>query len=272
LRRGARYKRVGGAGAATTPKSDAFARFESYVRERQDRSVAALAEVEPTPFARKDWTRAEGGGGHMATVRGEVIEKGAVLVSSVSGAASPLTQKPFRAAGLSLILHPASPHAPTVHMNVRRFEEPDDGWWGGGMDLTPLGVRHEADVEQFHGVLRKALGARYEAGKAEAARYFYVPHRQRERGAGGVFYDHVRDAEGEALVRAIGDAFLDAYLPILRARGRAPSTEAERDQQLRDRGVYVEFNLLYDRGTRFGFQSGGNPEAILSSLPPLVRW
>lgn len=252
-------------------KSEAFARFEQYVRALQDRIVDALAEIEPEPFERKDWTRAEGGGGHMATVRGEVIEKGAVLVSSVHGPSNPLTQRPFRAAGLSLILHPANPHAPTVHMNVRRFEETEDAWWGGGMDLTPMGVWHADDVEHFHAALRAALGERYEAGRKGADEYFFVPHRQRARGAGGVFYDHIREPD-DGLVRAIGDAFLEAYLPILQERAGQPTTVDEREKQLKDRGVYVEFNLLYDRGTRFGFQSGGNPEAILASLPPLVRW
>lgn len=256
---------------ALNPRTETFARFESYTRALQHRIVGALSEVESAPFERKDWTRPEGGGGHMATIRGEIIEKGAVLVSSVHGATSPLTQKPFRAAGLSLIIHPMNPHAPTVHLNIRRFEEAGDAWWGGGMDITPMGVRHEEDVEHFHAVLKKELGEDYEAGKVEADRYFYVPHRHRPRGAGGVFFDHVHEPT-DKLARNIGDHFLDAYLPILRERARAPYTEAEREQQLKERGVYVEFNLLYDQGTRFGFQSGGNPDAILSSLPPLVRW
>lgn len=256
---------------ALIPRSDTFLRFERYTRELQERIVQSLGEVEHAPFERKDWARAEGGGGQMATVRGAVVEKGAVLVSSVHGASNPLTQKPFRAAGLSLIVHPANPHAPTVHLNVRRFEEPGDAWWGGGMDVTPMGVRHGEDVEHFHAILKKALGEHYDAGKAEADRYFYVPHRHRARGAGGVFYDHVRDPTDQ-MARAIGDHFLGAYLPILERRAHEPFTEAQREQQLKDRGVYVEFNLLYDRGTRFGFQSGGDPEAILASLPPLVRW
>ena len=262
--------------AVSHEKSPLFRAFEDHGRALQDRIVAGLGEVEPTPFARKDWVRAEGGGGHMATVRGGVIEKGAVLWSSVSGQSNPLTGKPFHATGVSLIVHPASPHAATVHMNVRRFEHADGtGWWGGGADLTPMGVRHEEDVDHFHGALRKATGARYLEGKEEADRYFFVPHRGRARGAGGVFYDHLdtgRPEEDFAFVRAVGDAFLDAYLPILRRRHAQPSTPEEREAQLVARGVYVEFNLLYDRGTRFGFQSGGNPEAILSSLPPLARW
>ena len=255
----------------TRPASPEHEAFLAYARGLQERIVAGLAEVEPAPFEAKEWTRPEGGGGRMRVVRGEVIEKGAVLTSAVHGESNPLTGKPFHAGGLSLILHPASPHAPTVHLNVRHFDEEGGGWWGGGMDLTPMGVRHEEDVERFHATLRDALGARYDEGKAEADRYFHVPHRQRARGAGGVFYDHVTQ-DGFALARAIGDRFLDAYLPILARRGRMPATPQERERQLQERGVYVEFNLLYDRGTRFGFQSGGNPEAILMSLPPLVRW
>ena len=160
---------------ALSAKPPHFVDMERYVRALQDRIVHALGQVEPTPFERKDWTRPEGakraegssaptyvgGGGHMATVRGAVIEKGAVLFSSVSGPTNPLTGKPFFATGLSLILHPANPHAPTVHMNVRRFEQADGtGWWGGGADLTPMGVRHEEDVEHFHATLKKALGER----------------------------------------------------------------------------------------------------------------
>lgn len=256
----------------TTPAHQAFV---AYVRDLQEDIVRSLAAAEPAPFERKAWTRPEGGGGRMWVVRGPVIEKGAVLTSAVWGESNPLTGKPFRAAGLSLILHPANPHAPTVHLNVRHFHEEGGGWWGGGMDLTPLGVHHTEDAARFHDVLRKALGEAYDAGKAEADRYFFVPHRQRARGAGGVFYDHVAtgdDAADFAFVRRIGDAFLDAYLPLLLRRKDHPFTEEDRDAQLRERGVYVEFNLLYDKGTRFGFQSGGNPEAILSSLPPLVRW
>jgi coproporphyrinogen III oxidase len=253
------------------PKSHTFTAFESYMCELQDRIVRALGKMEPAPFERKDWTRPEGGGGHMAIVRGDVIEKGAVLTSSVHGETNPITNKPFRAAGLSLILHPKNPHAPTVHLNVRRFEEETQAWWGGGTDLTPMGVRHEEDVEHFHHVLHKSLSGLYADGKAEADRYFFVPHRNRARGAGGVFYDHVTD-ETPTLVHTVGDLFLDAYQPILERRARAPATPEERELQLNDRGVYVEFNLLYDRGTRFGFQSRGNPDAILASLPPVVRW
>lgn len=247
--------------------------FHGYVDSLQQRITKALAAVDGTPFVFKKWIRAEGGGGTMALLRdGPVLEKGACHVSKVSGPSNPLTGQPFRAAGISVILHPRNPNAPTVHMNVRRFEQADGSWWGGGTDLTPMGVRHESDVQHFHSVLAKHLGERYEAGRDEAERYFHVPHRGRPRGAGGVFYDHVPDADGRPVVAAVGDSFLDAYLPVLEKRHGMPSNDAQRIQQLEARGIYAEFNLLYDRGTRFGLQSGGNIEAILSSLPPLVRW
>ncbi len=259
----------------TLPKSAAFVAFEGYVRDLQKTITDALAKVEGAPFTFTPWERPGGGGGTMGVLRGERLEKAAVNVSSVSGDTNPLTNQPFHATGLSLIVHPRNPHAATVHMNVRRFEEATQSWWGGGTDLTPLGVHHPEDAEHFHAILARACGERYQEGKAEADRYFYVPHRHRPRGAGGVFYDHLDapDVETEgAFIRRIGDAFLDAYLPILSRRVDTPTTDAEREAQLTERGIYVEFNLLYDRGTRFGFQSGGNPDAILASLPPLVRW
>lgn len=252
-------------------RSETFSRFESYTRELQEKIVAGLGELEVAPFLMKEWTREQGGGGRMATVRGEVIEKGAVLVSSVHGSNNPITGKPFRAAGLSLIIHPRNPNAASVHMNVRRFEEEGDAWWGGGADISPMGAQHADDVEHFHGALKDALAERYQRGCAEADKYFFVPHRHRPRGAGGVFYDQERNAD-DRLVRALGDTFLAAYRPILARRARMAFTEEDRTRQLRERGIYVEFNLLWDRGTRFGFQSGGNPEAILASLPPVASW
>jgi coproporphyrinogen III oxidase len=249
------------------------AAFHAYIDGLQATLTKTLADLDGTPFTFEAWQRREGGGGRMAMLRGgRILEKGACHVSKVHGGSNPLTGRPFHAAGLSLILHPANPHAPAVHLNVRRFEQEDTSWWGGGMDLTPMGVRHEEDVRAFHAVLQERLGHRYESGRLQAERYFQVPHRGRARGAGGVFFDHVADDEGAALVRDIGDAFLPAYVPMLERRAAQPFGPVDRQAQERDRGVYVEFNLLYDRGTRFGLESGGNVEAILSSLPPVARW
>lgn len=260
----------------TVQPSPAMVEFQAYLDRLQSTITKAISQEDGTPFQFKDWVRPEGGGGRMATLRdGPVVEKGACHVSKVWGASNPLSGKPFRAAGLSLILHPRNPHAATVHLNVRRFEEDSGGWWGGGMDLTPLGFRHEEDVNHFHGVLANRLGDRYPAGRAEAERYFHVPHRARNRGAGGVFYDHLASDDVDqdrAFIESIGETFLEAYLPILARRKAEAFTDVDRERQLTERGIYVEFNLLYDKGTRFGFQSGGNIEAILSSLPPLVRW
>jgi coproporphyrinogen III oxidase len=259
----------------TIQPSAAMVAFHGYLDRLQHTLTQAVSQEDGTPFEFKDWIRPEGGGGRMAMLRdGPVVEKGACHVSKVWGSSNPLSGQPFCAAGLSLILHPRNPNCATVHMNVRRFEERTGGWWGGGMDLTPLGIRHEPDVQHFHEVLANRLGRRYPAGRAEAERYFHVPHRARNRGAGGVFYDRIDSGDVEsdgAFIQTLGNAFLDAYRPLL-ARRNEPFTDADRDRQLTERGIYVEFNLLYDKGTRFGFQSGGNVEAILSSLPPLVRW
>jgi coproporphyrinogen III oxidase len=256
---------------AVTPPSAAFVAFEAYVRALRTRILDALREVEPAPAEETHWARSAGGGGLITTLRGTTLEKGALLTSSVHGPSNPLTGQPFQAAGLSLILHPSNPNAPAVHMNLRRFEERSDAWYGAVLDLNPMGIRHPEDVEHFHETLRRTLGHDYERGQQEADAYFFVPHRGRPRGAGGVFYDRIREDDA-GLVPTVGDAFLDAYLPLLRRRHAQPFVVADRERQLKDRGTYVEFNLLHDRGTRFGFQSGGNPDAILASLPPLASW
>lgn len=252
-----------------------MARFEADILVLQERVGAALEGMDGVRFETQEWQRPAGGGGRMGFLRGHRVEKAACHVSRVWGDQNPLTGRPFRAAGLSLILHPRSPHAPSVHLNVRRFEEQEQAWWGGGIDLTPLGIHHDEDVAYFHDALQQGLGRRYEAGRRAAEDYFLLPHRGRARGAGGVFYDHLSDldVEGERrFVMSVAERFFDAYLPILRRRADAEWTEDERRRQCEERGLYVEFNLLYDRGTRFGLESGGNVEAILSSLPPEVHW
>ena len=188
-----------------------------------------------------------------------------------------LAGKPFFATGVSLVLHPRNPFVPVVHMNVRYLEAGDIAWFGGGMDLTPCKPFSE-DTQHFHGVLKQACdkhGAdRYPRFSQWAREYFYLAHRQSERGVGGVVVDYLRKdrAADFAFVRDIGDSFLPAYQPLVERRRDTPSGDLEREEQLRWRGRYVEFNLLYDRGTIFGLKTGGNVEAIFMSLPPLVAW
>jgi coproporphyrinogen III oxidase len=188
-----------------------------------------------------------------------------------------LAGKPFFATGVSLVVHPRSPWVPVVHLNVRYLEVGEAAWFGGGADLTPCRPFPE-DTAHFHGVLQQCCNkhdARYYPRFSRWARdYFFLPHRGSERGVGGIFFDYLRDdaARFWPLVRGVGDAFLEAYAPIVERRRDQPFTEAEREEQLRWRGRYVEFNLLYDRGTIFGLRTGGNLEAIFMSLPPLVAW
>ena len=183
----------------------------------------------------------------------------------------------FRATGISLVLHPASPMVPTVHANYRRIERGDHGWFGGGADLTPY-LLFDEDAEHFHRVHADVCGrhavADHAAWKRWCDEYFYLPHRQEHRGVGGIFFDHVADDTDAmfAFVTDAGDAFCDAYLPIVRRRMHEPWDDADRDHQLIRRGRYVEFNLVYDRGTVFGLRTGGNIESILMSLPDPVRW
>lgn len=230
----------------------------------------------------------------MVLEGGRAIEKGAVHFSLVHGEMSenfakelPGSSRQFFATGISLILHPRSPHAPTTHANFRYLEKGDGiAWYGGGADLTPY-VLYEEDAVHFHRVLRDACQRHavmpYARAKKHCDEYFYLPHRQETRGIGGVFFDYLGldgDPRGtpadldqvERFVSDLGGSFLDAYAPILERRKAAPYTDAERDWQLHRRGRYVEFNLLYDRGTIFGLRTNGRVESILSSLPSEVRW
>ncbi len=220
----------------------------------------------------------ERGGVNFSRVRGDR------LPPSASAARPELAGRGFEALGVSLVLHPRNPYCPTAHMNVRLFTTGGDDpvwWFGGGMDLTPY-YGFEEDARHFHRTCKAALdpyGAELHARyKAWCDRYFFLKHRNEPRGVGGIFFDDLNEA-GEAgfercfaLVRSVGDSFLDAYLPIVARRRDIPYAERERDFQAQRRGRYVEFNLVYDRGTLFGLQSGGRTEAILMSLPPLVKW
>ena len=247
----------------------------------------------PAKFTQKPWTRATGSGGGVGGFLsgGRLFEKIGVHTSSANGMLSPEmaknlpgggTQLDYVSTSISLIIHPRSPRVPTVHMNTR-YLSTAQGWFGGGADLTPLVAdqrRQDApDAALFHAAMKRACDAHdpafYDKFKAWADTYFFLPHRGTARGIGGIFYDHLNTGSFEndfAFTRDVGSAFLDVYPKIVRKRMMEPWTQAERDEQLACRGLYVEFNLLYDKGTMFGLQTGGNIETILSSMPPMVSW
>jgi len=265
----------------------------AYFTGLQSRIVAGLEAIDGAPFRRDEWTRAEGGGGVSRLIEdGAVLERGGVLFSRVTGDRLPpsataqrpeLAGRAWEAMGVSLVLHPRNPYAPTVHLNVRYFAARKEGgdtlwWFGGGMDLTPY-YGFAEDAVHFHRACRDALAPFGEGMHARCKKwcddYFFVKHRGEPRGVGGIFFDDLNDGGFErcfALTRAVGDRFLDAYAPILVRRKDTPYGERERDFQAYRRGRYVEFNLVWDRGTLFGLQSNGRTEAILLSLPPIVKW
>jgi coproporphyrinogen III oxidase len=239
----------------------------------------------PGRFERKPWERPGGGGGVMAVMRGRVFEKVGVNVSTVWGEFAPefraqipgATENPgFWASGVSLVAHLHSPHVPPAHMNTRHVRT-SKHWFGGGADLNPI-YPNDEDTVAFHARLRRACATldavAYARYKKWADEYFFIPHRGEARGVGGIFYDYL---EGDfdrllSFTREVGTAFLDVYPRLIRRHLREPWTAAERAHQLERRGRYAEFNLLYDRGTQFGLKTGGNPEAILMSLPPVASW
>jgi len=265
----------------------------SYFLDLQQRIVAGLEETTGESFAQDTWSRDEGGGGISRFVEnGAALERGGVLFSHVTGKQLPasatahrpeLAGRSWEALGVSLVLHPRNPYAPIVHLNVRFFvaqrADAQPVWWfGGGLDLTPC-YGFTEDAVHFHRECRAALAPfgddvhpRY---KRWCDEYFVLKHRQEPRGIGGVFYDDLNDGGFDrcfALTRSIGEHFLPAYGPILARRSRTPFGDRERDFQLYRRGRYVEFNLVWDRGTLFGLQSNGRTETILLSLPPLAQW
>lgn len=253
-----------------------------FLKNLRDSIIAEFETLESTArFERKAWQHPSGGGGEMSTIRGDVFEKAAVNWSAVTGTTFPGSdgQGPFFATGVSLITHMRNPHAPTVHMNVRYIETTDRFWFGGGYDLTPMGFSYEEDTRHFHSVAKKTLDQfdphLYVQFSSQAKEYFFVPHRKKERGVGGIFFDHFNTGNFErdlSLWQAVGTTFIDAIMPIYRRRIETPYTELDKEAQQKLRAHYVEFNLLYDRGTKFGFLSGGNPEAILCSMPPTAQW
>lgn len=272
---------------------NAFERVRAYLTDLQDRICAAVeAEDGRARFTEDLWQRAEGGGGRTRILRdGAVFEQAGIGFSDVSGTRLPpsasanrpeLAGASWRATGVSLVFHPLNPYLPTTHANVRYFSAERDGeqvaaWFGGGFDLTPF-YPFEDDVRHWHQVAHDLCApfgeARYAAHKRWCDEYFFLRHRNETRGVGGLFFDDLHDdfERDFAYLRAVGDGFLDAYLPIVTRRKDLAYGEREREFQLYRRGRYVEFNLVYDRGTLFGLQSGGRSESILMSLPPRVRW
>lgn len=254
----------------------------AFLKELRNTIVSQFESFEHScRFERKNWSHHTGGGGEMSVLRGDVFEKAAVNWSGVSGDTFPMADAsgPFFATGVSLITHMANPHAPTVHMNIRYIETADKRWLGGGYDMTPMGFSYPDDTAHFHNVAKGALDPfghhLYELFSRQAREYFYIPHRKKERGVGGIFFDHYNTGDFDkdlAMWKTVGNTFLDTIIPIYKVRAAQPYTTADRDKQLEMRAHYVEFNLMYDRGTKFGFQSGGNPEAILCSMPPLAKW
>ena len=259
-----------------------------FLTELQARIVAALETADGASFRTDAWQRAEGGGGVTRILEeGGVFERAGVNVSRVQGIALPpsatasrpqLAGRPYDAVGLSLVLHPRNPYCPTVHMNVRFFSAGDAWWFGGGMDLTPY-YGFADDARHFHAACRDALAPfgteYYPRYKRWCDEYFRLRHRGEPRGIGGIFYDDLADRDFDhcfALTRSVGEHFLPAYVPILERRKSASYGERERAFQAYRRGRYVEFNLVYDRGTLFGLQSGGRTESILMSLPPAAAW
>lgn len=268
---------------------------KDYLLDLQQRICTALEGEDEVRFREDAWTRTEGGGGRTRVLEeGQVLEKAGINFSHVHGAKLPASatataQRPelagcgFEAMGVSLVIHPRNPYVPTSHANVRFFlaqrpDHPPVWWFGGGFDLTPY-YGFVEDVRHWHRTARTAcapFGTEvYPRFKAWCDEYFYLRHRQEPRGVGGLFFDDLNAwgfDRSFAFLRAVGDAYLPAYLPILQRRKAMPYGERERAFQEYRRGRYVEFNLVYDRGTLFGLQSGGRSESILMSLPPRVRW
>ncbi len=274
-----------------------IATVKEYLLDLQDRITTTIGAVDGSAFVVDRWKKAKAeplqGNGITQILEGGVVferagcgyshVRGAKLPPSATAARPELAGAPFEALGLSLVFHPLNPYAPTVHMNIRMLTATAAGnervfWFGGGMDLTPY-YGFDDDAVHFHTVCRDTLQPfgvdKYPKYKAWCDEYFYVKHRDEPRGIGGIFFDDFTEGgfdNGLALIQAVGDSFLDAYLPILSRRIGMKYSQRQRDFQLYRRGRYVEFNLVWDRGTHFGLQSGGRTESILMSMPPMASW
>jgi coproporphyrinogen III oxidase len=266
---------------------------KEFLLELQELIVERMEQIDGKPFRSDSWERPDGGGGISRLIEeGNFLERGGVNFSHVTGDRLPpsasaqrpeLAGRRWEAMGVSLVMHPRNPYVPTTHMNVRFFvaEKPGEEpvwWFGGGMDLTPY-YGFEEDAVHFHAMCKRALdpfgAAYYPRFKTWCDEYFFLKHRNEPRGIGGIFYDDLSEGGFEHcfnLTESVGDHFLAAYLPIVERRGDLPYGERERDFQAYRRGRYVEFNLVFDRGTLFGLQSGGRTESILMSMPPIVKW
>jgi coproporphyrinogen III oxidase len=272
---------------------DNKARASAWFKSLRDQIVAAFEDLDGTRFEVTPTSRPDGGGGIMSVLRGgRVFEKVGVNWSQVHGELAPRAQAAmaargvpgmkedprFWASGISLVAHMQNPHAPAVHMNTRMFWTPGAWWFGGGSDLNPC-IEYAEDTAAFHGVLQAACDPHgteiYPKLKAWADEYFFIPHRKRARGVGGIFYDDLNTGDFErdfAFTQDVGRAFLPAFLPITRARMDTPFTDADRETQAIHRGLYAEYNLVYDRGTKFGLETGHDANAVLMSLPPMAKW
>lgn len=284
----------------TDPIDSRNAVAAAWFRTLRDRIVAAFEGLEdtyakgkPGRFEVTPTSRSDGGGGIMSVMRGgQVFEKVGVNWSEVHGVLGEKAQRAmaargvpgmdsdprFWASGVSLVAHMVNPHAPAVHMNTRMFWTPGAWWFGGGSDLNPC-IEYAEDTTHFHAEMQKACDAHspdyYTKFKAWADEYFFVPHRGRARGVGGIFYDDLNTGDWHrdfAFTRAVGEAFLPAFQPLTERRVQTPWTEADREVQLQHRGLYAEYNLVYDRGTKFGLETGHDANAVLMSLPPIAKW
>ena len=254
----------------------------SYLKQLQNQITTSFESLEKKKrFTKKPWDHLSGGGGEIRLLRGEVFEKVAVNWSGVEGKIPPFNEDegPFFATGVSLITHMHNPNMPTVHMNLRFIKTKKRFWFGGGYDLTPMGFPQKEDIKHFHAIAKSSLDPfgknLYPQFKKNAKTYFFIPHWNKERGVGGIFFDNYNTGNFEkdfAMWKSIGNSFLKSIMPIYRKRKDAPYTKKDKTLQNQWRAHYVEFNLLYDRGTKFGFASKGNPEAILCSMPPTACW